>query len=147
MSSAYTFAKTNGIPQESTNTYQAKKGTCKSPTGTVVKVANYTQLKAKDTTSMMNALDQGYTLAVAMRAGISEVMYYRSGILDDATDCTDNTVDHGVNIVGYGTSNNIPYWIMRNSWGTSWGESGYARIKRGINYCNIESYPFFANVV
>jgi len=147
MSSAYTFARTNGIPEEKTNQYVAKKNTCKAATGTLVKVANYTQLYPRDTTSMMNALNQGYTLAVAMRAGTSEFMSYRSGILDDPTDCPDNSVDHGVNIVGYGTANNIPYWILRNSWGTSWGEAGYARIKRGINYCNIEYYPFFVSTM
>ena len=40
-------------------------------------------------------------------------------------------------IVGYGTLNNVPYWIVRNTWGTSWGQSGYVFIKRGTNECGI----------
>ncbi|KAE9549194.1 hypothetical protein FO519_007589 [Halicephalobus sp. NKZ332] len=148
MSTAYTYAQTNPIAQEATNMYQAKETTC-GPTSTVatnVKVTNYTQLQPNDTTSMMNALEQGYSLAIAMKSGTDEFMQYTGGILDDPTDCPDNNVDHGVAIIGYGTANGIPYWIVRNSWGTGWGESGYVRIKRGINYCNMETYPFFVSV-
>ncbi|KAE9548792.1 hypothetical protein FO519_007993 [Halicephalobus sp. NKZ332] len=143
MSTAYTYAKSAGVAQESTNPYKAKQATCTTPTGTTIKVSNYTQLKPKDTTSIINVLSQGYSLAVAMKSGTQEFMYYTGGILDDPTDCPDSTVDHAVAIVGYGTANGIDYWIVRNSWGTGWGEAGYVRVKRGINYCNIETYPFF----
>jgi Papain family cysteine protease len=47
---------------------------------------------------------------------------------------------HAVVIVGWGTSSdNIPYWIVANSWGTKWGDNGYFKIKRGTNECEIES--------
>uniref|UniRef100_A0AC34R2H7 Peptidase C1A papain C-terminal domain-containing protein n=1 Tax=Panagrolaimus sp. JU765 TaxID=591449 RepID=A0AC34R2H7_9BILA len=74
-------------------------------------------------------------------------MSYTGGILTNKNDCTTTAVDHAVVVVGYGVANNIPYWIVRNSWGTSWGEQGYVRIQRGINYCNMETYPFFPIIV
>jgi hypothetical protein len=45
---------------------------------------------------------------------------------------------HAVVILGWGTENNVPYWIIRNSWGPEWGEGGYFRILRGSNHCEIE---------
>lgn len=58
-------------------------------------------------------------------------------------------LDHGVAIVGYGTTlDGTKYWIVKNSWGTDWGENGYIRMKRGISakegLCGIAveaSYP------
>ncbi|KAE9548387.1 hypothetical protein FO519_008401 [Halicephalobus sp. NKZ332] len=145
MGTAYTYAKSNGIPLESSNPYQARDSSCSSARGSTVKVLGYTQLSAKDTSSMMNAIDEGYSLSIALKSGTYDFMYYNGGILDDPYDCNDSTVDHAVVIVGYGTDSGIPYWIVRNTWGTGWGESGYVRIRRGINYCNMEMFPFFVD--
>lgn len=56
--------------------------------------------------------------------------------------------NHEVQMVGWGiTSDNVPYWICQNSWGSSWGESGYFRILRGSDECAIESIPAAASPV
>ena len=50
-------------------------------------------------------------------------------------------------IVGYGESDDTPYWIVRNTWGTGWGQAGYAFVKRGTNECGISmdaGYPAIA---
>ena len=49
----------------------------------------------------------------------------------------ENAQDHAVTVVGYGTENNVPYWLVKNSWGTYWGEGGYFRIKRNAKMCGI----------
>lgn len=56
------------------------------------------------------------------------------------TDCPLYSSNHAVNAVGYGSENGTDYYIVRNSWGTSWGEEGYARLLRdgdGVGTCGI----------
>lgn len=67
--------------------------------------------------------------------------HYDGGVIDDAK-CTDD-LNHGVVIVGYNTTSDN-YWLVKNSWGTSWGLDGYVKIALGKNMCGIEtmvSYP------
>ncbi|KAJ8953147.1 hypothetical protein NQ318_017174 [Aromia moschata] len=47
---------------------------------------------------------------------------------------------HAVKIIGWGTDNDVPYWLIANSWGTNFGESGFFKMLRGSNDCQIESY-------
>jgi C1A family cysteine protease len=63
---------------------------------------------------------------------------YRSGILNDPECGT--KLDHAITAVGYGTQDGQDYYIVRNSWGYSWGESGYANIAAvpGLGICGIQ---------
>lgn len=60
---------------------------------------------------------------------------YASGIYDDPL--CDQEPNHAVLVIGYGTENDIDFWLIKNSWGTSWGEKGYMRMVRNKNMCNI----------
>jgi len=55
-------------------------------------------------------------------------------------------LDHGVDLVGYGTESGTDYWIVRNSWSASWGEAGYAKILRGSNFCGVALFATSAVV-
>ena len=70
---------------------------------------------------------------------ILHIIIYRSGIYNDPS-CDNQGIDHAVVIVGYATDSatKLDYWIVRNSWGTGWGQAGYIYIQRGVNKCKIE---------
>ncbi|XP_048455612.1 cathepsin O isoform X3 [Rhincodon typus] len=60
---------------------------------------------------------------------------YLGGIIQHH--CSQGKSNHAVVITGYDTTGDIPYWIVRNSWGTKWGIDGYVYIKMGRNICGI----------
>ncbi len=68
-----------------------------------------------------------------------DFMFYQSGIIDTDT-CKSNTL-HPVLVVGFDTENDIDYFLVKNSWGTSWGEKGYARIavKPDVGVCGLQT--------
>jgi len=62
---------------------------------------------------------------------------YTSGIYCDESGDLD--LVHAISVIGYGEENGSPYWVVRNSWGTHWGEDGFFRVCRGTNNLGIES--------
>ncbi len=67
-------------------------------------------------------------------------MSYTSGVYtSDTCGNTQNDVNHAVLAVGYGTDleTGMDYWLIKNSWGTDWGDQGFFKIERGVNMCGI----------
>jgi cathepsin F len=135
-----------GLESETAYPYTAEDGTCaKSTQKIVVKISNYTCLtnpnaNPVDETQMAAVLAAKGPLSIAMDAGL--LMDYSSGIINPQSgDCSDNQLDHAILIVGYGvdTTQNLPYWIVKNSWNASWGEQGYFRIVRGQGACGLNA--------
>ena len=69
---------------------------------------------------------------------------YSFGVYDDERCCkaAENDycrwhVNHAVLVVGYGTENGKDYWLIKNSWGTHWGDEAYMKIRRGVGLCGI----------
>lgn len=74
---------------------------------------------------------------------VSNSFYSYGGGVYAGTDCATSGINHAMVVVGYSTSSSPPYWLVRNSWGTGWGEGGYVRIAMtgdGNGICNILQY-------
>lgn len=71
---------------------------------------------------------------IAIAVDAVDLTDYYGGVISF---CENNGLNHAVLLVGYGIENNVPYWTIKNSWGSDYGENGYVRIRRGVNSCGM----------
>merc|ERR1712115_103468 len=125
----YYLGKGKGAAAESAYPYTGRDGSCKAFTP-AVSISSYKDVPAKNEDDLKTAVTQ-QPVSVAVDA--RKWQNYRSGIFSGCGMFTQ--LDHGVLAVGYSDS----YWKVKNSWGTSWGESGYIRLTYGKNECGISN--------
>ncbi|CCW64732.1 unnamed protein product [Phytomonas sp. EM1] len=80
---------------------------------------------------------------VSVAVDASTWQLYTGGVLST---CVMEELNHGVLIVGYNDDANPPYWIIKNSWSSAWGEEGYIRIEKGTNQCGVQDYAVSVEV-
>jgi len=110
-----------------------QRGTCSydESSATAVTVSSYVDVTPSSPTQMKAALTT-QPLAVAIEADKYVFQTYKSGVL--TSDKCGTTLDHAVLAVGYGSDNGQDYWLVKNSWNTTWGDQGY--IKLGMDSSN-----------
>jgi len=137
---AMDWIKSNGgLMLESDYPYEGYEGSCRfDKSKAKMQVKSVHTFTARSEEQMMTAVQQYGPLAIALDA--SKFDYYSSGIMN-GSGCSAGSPDHGVAVVGWGVEGSTKYWIVKNSWGKSWGENGYVRIERGSNACGVEDYP------
>lgn len=119
--------------------YEARDGKCRQETAKMHVFPK--QQKNIDPTvdAVKDALVNVAPLAAALNA---EWMQFYTGGVSDPAWCNPKALDHAIGIVGYDVTTKhgkeLPYWIIRNSWGTGWGEKGYYKLAMGK--CGIENY-------
>lgn len=112
----------------------------------IVHISNYSDVHPNNETLLRYAVAQ-QPVSVAIQGNKRSFQMYQSGIYNDP-DCG-YELDHGVLVVGYGydEQSDMKYWIIKNSWSSSWGENGYIRILRDSNdtrgLCGIAMMPSY----
>jgi len=120
------YVQQNGQTLESNYTYTARDGTCRAQQMTSsVGVTKVNQVPSRSASSLKAAIAQGPT-SVTVEADRSVFQRYTGGILNSSACGTQ--LDHAITAVGYGTQGGQDYYIVRNSWGASWGDRGYINI-------------------
>lgn len=128
----FMYAMNNGLQKEGCHTNCNING-----------ITGWHYVPNNDQTSLELALTS-QPVSVAIYASVSTIQFYSSGIYDDP-DCLTykDQLDHMVLAVGYGTNEDGNYWIIKNSWGITWGDQGYIYLRRGhgANICGVMSQP------
>ena len=93
-------------------------------------IISYTDVSPNSDESMMAALTK-QPVSVAIQADQKDFQLYSSGVF---TGSCGTQLDHGVLLVGYGSETNEDYYVIKNSWGNTWGDNGYIKIGRGSQY-------------
>lgn len=131
MTNAFRYAKDYGMMLEQDYPYTATSGVFKhcdfDSTKDVSKSSTYKTFSSGDLNGIMAGLNDG-PVSIAIEADQSVFHDYTGGIISSGCG---RTLDHGVLLVGYGTENGTDFWVVKNSWGTGWGDAGYVRIARG----------------
>ncbi|CAG5129259.1 unnamed protein product [Candidula unifasciata] len=142
---AFTYIiASRGIAGETDYPYVARDGVCHyQPSTAKATVAGFTDIPSGSEQALKSAVGSVGPVSVGVAAS-SNFQHYRGGIFIDNT-CTQ--INHGVLVVGYGTSGSQDYWTVKNSWGTSWGNSGYIYMARNRgNMCQIATRASFPRV-
>ena len=137
MDNAFTWIKKNGgLCSEADYSYESgdtkTSGTCETTCSLVIDsmISDYVDVKPKSDDAMMTALNK-QPVSIAIQADQKDFQLYKSGVF---TGSCGTKLDHGVLVVGYGTSNGEDYYLIKNSWGTTWGDKGYIKLGRGKEY-------------
>ncbi|KAJ8935479.1 hypothetical protein NQ314_012771 [Rhamnusium bicolor] len=148
MNVAFEYVHNNdGIDSEEHYPYEGKNGTCRyEVSANVTSTKGYGNIATGNEEHLKAAIATVGPIAVGMDASAKVIIFYEKGVYYNSL-CTniEELLDHAVLAVGYGSENGVDYWIIKNSWGTDWGDDGYIKVARNQdNNCGVAtaaSYP------
>jgi C1A family cysteine protease len=143
---AFTWLKLNSLNTEAAYPYTSGTGTtgsCNSSLkqGTVKATRTHNVMKMNPT-AMKSAL-QSQPISVGIQANKPVFSHYTTGVITDAS--CGHMMDHAVVAVGFGSEGGQEYFLVRNSWGPTWGDQGYVKIgvAKGFGICGINMDPVY----
>lgn len=147
MDQAFQYIKENGgIDTEKTYPYEAQDDTCKyTAVNSGATDKGFVDVPQGDEKKLKMVLATVGPASVAIDASHESFQFYSTGVYFEP-ECSAEELDHGVLAVGYGTDEKgQDFYIVKNSWGTTWGDKGYVKMARNRkNHCGIASsasYP------
>lgn len=144
MDYAFKYAIDHGMCSENEDPYEAASDHCIN-CDTVSTFDNCFDVTSNNQIHLKEAVSRG-PVSVAIEADTTSFQFYSSGIITGSA--CGNNLDHGVLVVGYGEEDGVMYWLVKNSWGTSWGDNGYVKIERSESdsdpgVCGIAMQPSY----
>ncbi|KAJ8918904.1 hypothetical protein NQ315_016806 [Exocentrus adspersus] len=151
MNPAFTYVHNqDSIDSETAYPYEAENGRCRyEASGNVTTTRGYATIENGNEEYLKAAVATIGPIAVAIDASQDDFSFYSEGVYYNP-DCIpgrndpENELDHGVLVVGYGTEDGQDYWLIKNSWGTKWGDNGYIKMARNRdNNCGVAASASF----
>ncbi|CAF3017585.1 unnamed protein product [Rotaria sp. Silwood2] len=146
--SAFQYIKENGgIDTEESYPYEARNGKCRfNSTNIGANSTGFRDIKTMDEAALTYAIAIRGPIAVFIDASHSSFQFYQSGVYDEPN-CSSTTLDHCGLVVGFNATDSQLYYIVKNSWGTTWGIDGYIWMSRNKNnQCGIATMASYPNV-
>lgn len=147
MDQAFQYIKDNhGIDTEKSYPYEAENDKCRfRPSQSGATDRGYVDIPEGDEEKMKSAVATIGPVSIAIDASHQSFQFYSEGVYYEP-ECNSTQLDHGVLVVGFGTdSEDNDYWLVKNSWNTTWGDEGYIKMARNReNNCGVASsasYP------
>ena len=144
MDYAFNYVIANGLATDADYPYKAVKGTCNSAVVAAASIVSFTDVVPNSPSDLYNAAAK-QPVSVAVDADPYIWQNYKGGVI--SRNCGAD-LNHAALIVGYNSASTPPYWILKNSFGASWGESGYIRLAvvNGDGICGVQKLPSYPNV-
>ncbi|GBL76476.1 Cathepsin L [Araneus ventricosus] len=146
MDSAFQYVMVNGgLDSEKSYPYKGKVGRCSYKRKySATNCLGYSDIIPRDEDTLKIAVAIVGPISVGIDASHDSFQLYKGGIYDEPL-CSSTNLDHGVLAVGYGTQDGQDYWLVKNSWGSTWGEDGYIKMSRNKNnQCGIATFGAFS---
>ncbi|OMP11902.1 hypothetical protein COLO4_03609 [Corchorus olitorius] len=136
-------AQNQGISREENYPYLAMEQVCdmQKSANPAATISSYEMVPQNDEEALLKTV-ANQPVSVAINTDNPSFMYYKSGVLME--DCGTSRL-HALTIVGFGTDSEYgtDYWLIKNSWGQTWGEKGYIKIQRNVGLCGLAKYASY----
>jgi len=146
MDNAFKYIKHNhGIDTEETYPYLAEDEKCHyKPRNSGATDRGFTDIESGSESALQSAVATVGPISIAIDASRPTFQMYSAGVYYDP-ECSNVSLDHGVLLVGYGVDEvGGDYWLVKNSWGPSWGDNGYIKMARNKdNHCGVATQASF----
>lgn len=143
---AFEYATTHTVELETDYPYTAVDGTCAyDESKGKITVTEWSWVYPRQSPDALKAALTLQPVSVSVDANCTAFHSYSSGVLTSEAGCG-TSLDHAILAVGWGVEDGVDYWLVKNSWGSDWGEDGYIKIgiEDGVGVVGIQTRPVVA---